>query len=221
MDVPAHWPIAEATCQMICAVGWCSASDCCWCGALEQTRSTKMFQMIVCRVLECLRLWCAVCWNYALNSCNVGSWSRWNARKGVQMLRHPGCFAAFHCWSAILQVKCESWSKYVVFRLWCLFFCLRWSCHVADKMWNRLLCHCLNILLLMAGSVRAETGNNENLSLFFLFCLQGPIMLEMGIPPPVVSSTAAYMLLFTTFSTTIQVRIRFCRYTTVQIRIRI
>ena len=34
--------------------------------------------------------------------------------------------------------------------------------------------------------------------------LKGPIMLEMGLPPPVVSATAAYMLLFTTFSTSVQ-----------------
>uniref|UniRef100_A0A7S4NPF3 Uncharacterized protein n=1 Tax=Guillardia theta TaxID=55529 RepID=A0A7S4NPF3_GUITH len=34
--------------------------------------------------------------------------------------------------------------------------------------------------------------------------LKGPIMLEMGLPPSVVSATAAYMLLWTTASTTIQ-----------------
>jgi len=34
--------------------------------------------------------------------------------------------------------------------------------------------------------------------------LKGPIMLEMGLPPSVVSATAAYMLFWTTASTTIQ-----------------
>mmetsp|Transcript_5353 Transcript_5353/g.12274 ORF Transcript_5353/g.12274 Transcript_5353/m.12274 type:complete len:228 (-) Transcript_5353:173-856(-) len=34
--------------------------------------------------------------------------------------------------------------------------------------------------------------------------LKGPIMIEMGVPPPVVAATAAYMLLFTCASTTVQ-----------------
>jgi uncharacterized membrane protein YfcA len=66
-----------------------------------------------------------------------------------------------------------------------------------DVQWTRKRAYYYPTICVSAGIAAGLLGIGGGM-------LKGPIMLEMGLPPKVVAATAAYMLLFTTFSTTIQ-----------------
>lgn len=66
-----------------------------------------------------------------------------------------------------------------------------------DVQWTRKRAYYYPTICVSAGVAAGLLGIGGGM-------LKGPIMLEMGLPPRVVAATAAYMLLFTTFSTTIQ-----------------
>lgn len=66
-----------------------------------------------------------------------------------------------------------------------------------DVQWTRKRAYYYPTICISAGVAAGLLGIGGGM-------LKGPIMLEMGLPPGVVSATASYMLLFTTLSTSIQ-----------------